>query len=406
MDSAISTAARALSKGNPLLALRFVSLRDDGPALALRGIAMAQLGELQQARILLRRATKTLGEDESAAVARCTLARAEISIALRELDDAATELGAALRVLIAKGDHHNVVLARVLEVRRLLLLGDVAAAASMLSVIDASGLPSRLRALVALTAADVAARLAEPSHVESALREARAAAQDSRIPALLAEVAHLEQRLNAPVARLLRAGVVELVYLRDLETVLRSEVLLVDACRRELRQNATVVPLVTRAVLLELTTALALRAPEPVDREALILRAFGARRVNDSNRARLRVEMGRLRRLVSAFASVIATPSGFALIPKGGREVWVLLPPTEGESSALVALLRSGQSWPTSGLAQALGKSQRAVQRALADLEAQGVVQSTGRGRARRWVAAPSTHTETTLLLVAPGTLS
>lgn len=406
MDSAISTAARALSSGNPLLALKFVALREDGPALALRGIAMAQLGELEQARRLLRRAIKTFGEKESAAVARCTLARAEISIALRKLDDAGAELGEALRVLSAKGDLYNVVLARVLEVRRLLLLGDVRAAATILSEISVSELPSRLRALVALTAADVASRRAEPDTVESQLREARNAAREAAIPALLAEVTHLELRLNAPIARLVRAGAVQLVHLRDLEPLMRSEALVVDVCRRELRQGATVIPLVTRAVLLELLTALALRAPESVARDVLVFRAFGARRVNDANRARLRVEMGRLRRIVSAFASIVATAAGFSLMPKSGREVWVLLPPTEGASSALMALLRSGQSWPTSALAEALGKSQRAVQRALAELEAQGAVQCTGRGRARRWVASPSTHTETTLLLVAPGTLS
>lgn len=406
MDSAISTAARALSAGNPLLALKFVALREDGPALALRGIAMAQLGELEQARRLLRRATKTFGEKESAAVARCTLARAEISIALRKLDEAGTELGDALRVLSAKGDLYNVVLARVLEVRRLLLLGDVTAAAATLSAIPVSGLPSRLQACVALTAADVASRRAEPHTVEMQLREARRAAREAAIPALVAEVTHLELRLNAPIARLVRAGAVQLVHLCDLEPLMRSEALLVDVCRREIRQDATVIPLVKRVVLLELLTALALRAPESVDRDVLVFRAFGVRRVNDTNRARLRVEMGRLRRIVAAFASIVATASGFALIPKGGREVRVLLPPTEGASSALMALLRSGQSWPTSALAEALGKSQRAVQRALSELEAQGVVQSTGRGRARRWVASPSTHTETTLLLVAPGTLS
>jgi hypothetical protein len=50
MDSLITAAARALAAGDPLGALKRVALREDAPALALRGIAMAQLGDLARAR--------------------------------------------------------------------------------------------------------------------------------------------------------------------------------------------------------------------------------------------------------------------------------------------------------------------------------------------------------------------
>lgn len=405
MDSVISTAARALSTGDPLLALKFVALRDDGPALALRGIAMAQLGELKQARLLLSRATQAFGARESTAVARCTLARAEISLELRELEDAAVGLEAAHRVLTAKGDHPNALFARLLEVRRLMLLGRVNDASSLLSVTNFAGAPARLTTLGALAAADLEARALNYAGVQRALHQARSAAARSRVPALAAELQRFEQRLETPIARWIRSSQVQLLYLRDLPNVIEHRALLVDACRREIRHGEKVVSLVGRSVLLELAVVLASGAPEPVTREVLVLRAFGARRMNESYRARLRVEIGRLRKLLSYIATVSATGSGFSLIPKDGTEVSVLLPPDDGESSALIALLRGGEAWPTSGLAKVLRRSQRAVQRAMAELEAQGLVQSHGKGRALRWVVAPSVQNATTLLLFAPGTL-
>jgi hypothetical protein len=61
MDSLITAAAQALTAGDPLGALNRVALRDDAPALALRGIAMAQLGDLPRAKQLLRNAARAFG---------------------------------------------------------------------------------------------------------------------------------------------------------------------------------------------------------------------------------------------------------------------------------------------------------------------------------------------------------
>jgi DNA-binding transcriptional ArsR family regulator len=196
-----------------------------------------------------------------------------------------------------------------------------------------------------------------------------------------------------------------LVTLAELEASSRVDELMVDACRREVRCGRHVTSLVTRPVLLQLAVALSERAPAEVPREELIARVFGAKRQNDSHRVRLRVEVGRLRKLLLRMAELPATSAGFALEPRGGRSVALLMPPDQDEASELWALLRSGDAWSTSALAAALGKSQRAVQRALAPLEADGKVRATGAARARRWIATPTGGIATTLLLVAPGTL-
>jgi DNA-binding transcriptional ArsR family regulator len=285
------------------------------------------------------------------------------------------------------------------------LLGQVEAAEQALAKLKLAQAPARLVALASLISADVAMKRVRAALAERALLDAERAASASRIPALMSEVKGARQRLAAPVARLYQAGQARSVGLAELEQLLASDAFLVDACRREVRLGTRVVSLVTRPLLLELLLALAETAPEEVARDALILRVFGARRGNESHRVRLRVEIGRLRRLLLRLAELKATEAGFALLPRGGKPSTLLLPPDGGEASELWALLRGGEAWATSALASALGKSQRSVQRALAELESDGKVRASGDGRARRWVATPGLGFATSLLLVAPGTL-
>jgi len=405
VDSAVSTAARALSVGDPLEALKHVALRADPPALALRGIALAQLGEWPKALLLLRRAAKGFGDAEPLACARTVVAAAEVSLVLRDLRGAARGLDEAVSQLSRRGDVANAVFARLVQVRRLVLLGEVEDAERALGKLRLAQAPARLVALASLLHADVAMKRVHAAVAERALVDAERAASASRIPALVREVEGARQRLAAPVARLHRAGQERSVALAELEQVLASGAFLVDACRREVRRGARVVSLVTRPILLELLLALAETAPHEVARDALILRVFGARRANDSHRVRLRVDVGRLRRLLLRLAEVKATDAGFALVPQGSQPPTLLIPPDGGEASELWALLRGGEAWATSALASALGKSQRSVQRALAELERDGKVRASGDGRARRWVATPGPGFATSLLLVAPGTL-
>ena len=405
MDSLVASAAHALAAGDPLGALRHVALRDDPPALALRGIAMAQLGDYGRARKLLRRAARGFGPRERLAQARCQVAEAEVALVSRDLSRPVRALERAARALDALGDHANAVYGRLVGARRHLLVGELEAAEEMLGAIDvdAGGVPPPLAARAELTRAELALRRVRAAEAAAAIGRAHAAALAAGIPALIAEVGRARRALLAPSARLVRGGVVRPVRLDEVEVLFASGDLIVDACRRAVRGPARSVPLAGRPVLFALVGALAEAWPADVPRDRLIERAFEARAINESHRARLRVELGRLRVALRPLARIEATPRGFALVPGGGRAVVVLAPPIDGPAGAILALLEGGESWSTSALARALGSSQRTLQRALRQLEEAAAVRAVGRGRSRRWLAPALGGFATTLLL--PGAL-
>ena len=402
MDSLITAAARALAAGDPLGALKRVALRDDAPALALRGIAMAQLGDLTRAKVLLRRAARAFGPREAVARARCVVAETEIALVSRDLGWPARTLDAARATLEAHGDRVNAAHARYLEVRRLLLMSRLDAAERMLADVDPASFPPALRTAHELVIAGIAMRRLKTKAARDALARAERAAQNARIPALDAEVESASRALTAPAARLIEGGKERPLFLKDVEAILASKALVVDACRHIVRHGRVVVSLATRPVLFALARALGEAWPEDVSRDVLLVRAFGAKHADESHRARLRVEVGRLRRTLRSLASVSATKRGFALMPRHAREVVVLARPVEDEHAAVLAFLADGESWSSSALALALGASQRTVQRALDALAAAGKVQFFGRGRARRWMTPPVPGFTTTLLLPAP----
>lgn len=410
MDSMISAAARALAGGDALTALQRVALRDDPPALALRGIAMAQLGEHPRARELLRRAARAFGAHEPVARARCVVAEAEVALAQRDLGGDGSKgpaaLLAAAHTLQAHGDTTNALQARLVAARRLVLLGRLAEASDMLAAHPADGvplpthLPAPLAAVAALTRAELALRALHIDAAHAALQHAERAAQHAGVPALQAEVAHARALLAQPAARLLAPGSEQALRLQDVAALrASSHTLVVDACRHAVLAGGVALPLARRPVLFALVRALAQAWPGDVDREALIASVFRTRHPDETHRARLRVEMGRLRKLIAPLAGVEATSRGFVLRPLGRRTVAVLAPPVDGAQGALLALLADGAAWSTSALALALGDSQRTVQRALAELESKGQVRTIGQARARRWVVAPLVGFTTILLL-------
>ena len=403
MDSALETAAQALSVFDPLAALKIVALREDPDALAMRGVAMAQLGDYGASRKLLERAAKAFRPNDSRAGARCLAARGEVSLACRDLADAGRAFDAALRELDAQGDRLNAAFVRVQRVRRLVLMGAVGEAAAMLRAIDLEDTPPRLRATADLVGADIAMRNLDPDGARQALVRARRAARFAAIASLSDEIERAAVDLEVPVARAVREGVEQHVDLDGVTAILRSNDLVVDACRRTIRVGSDVVSLVTRPVLMALAITLASACPHDASRASLVAAAFGGRRVTDSMRARLRVEIGRLRRSIADLADLMPTEQGYALQSRSRAGVVVLLPPAPGETSALLALLRGGESWTTSALATAMGTSQRTVQRALIALHDEGRVEAIGRGRAQRWVARPPEGFATTLLLVVRG---
>ena len=401
MDSLIAAAARALASGDVLGALKHVALRQDPAALALRGIAMARLGELARARDLLRRAARGFGAHEALSRARCIVAEAEVALALRELSGTPRALQAAAAVLDSRGDRANACLARLIAARRWLLLGRLQPAAAALAQADGEAGPPALAAVAALAGAELALRSLQPDAAEAALARAQAAARRAGLPELQAEVAEAHGALRQPAARRRAAGGEQPLRLREVAALRASGALVVDACRHALGAGNTWLNLARRPVLFALAQALASAWPGDAAREALIAQVFRTRHPDETHRARLRVEIGRLRRLAAPLCAIEATARGFVLRPPAGREVVWIAPPLDGEQAALQALLSDGAAWSTSALALALDASQRSVQRALAELQQSGRVRSVGRARAQRWLAPPLTGFTTILLLPA-----
>jgi tetratricopeptide (TPR) repeat protein len=401
MDSLIFAAARALALGDALTALSYVSLREDPPALALRGIAMAQFGEYTRARALLRRAARGFGAHEALARARCVVAEFEVALAMRDLYGSPRMLGAAVATLEEHADDANAAHARLIAVRRLLLLGRLDDAASALARLHAHALPPPLRAVAEMAVAELALRSMQVAPAQAALARASDAAQHSGVPALVGEVAEALALLDLPAARRVHAGREQLLRLAEVETLVASGALIIDACRRGIRAGTHCRSLARRPVLFALARALAEAWPGDVDRQSLIMQVFRVRKPDESLRARLRVEIGRLRALIAPLARIDASSDGFALTPLAGCDVVVLVPPIDGEQASLLALLADGAAWSTSALAQALGTSQRTVQRALVELHADGRVRCIGRARAQRWLSPPLAGFTTNLLLPA-----
>ena len=334
--------------------------------------------------------------------ARCVVAQAEIALVSRDLSWPAKALDSARATLETHGDRANAAHARYLEVRRLLLIGRIDEAERTLAALDPAPLPPALRTAHELVVAGIAIRRLTTKMARAALARAERAARIARIPALTAEVENAYAVLNTPAARLVKNGAERLLLFEEVEALLASKAFIVDACRHVVRYEGKVVSLAKRPMLFVLARALGEAWPGGAPRDVLVRRAFGSKFADESHRARLRVEVGRLRTVLRSLADISATREGFALSPLRARELVVLAPPVEDEHARVLAFLVNGESWSSSALALAVGTSQRTMQRALDSLEAAGKVQSFGRGRARRWVTPPLPGFTTTLLLPSP----
>jgi hypothetical protein len=402
MESLITAAARALQAGDPLGALNRVALRNDAPSLALRGIAMAQLGDLAKAKTLLRSAARAFGPREAVARARCVVAEAEIALVSRDLNWPANTLAAARATLASHGDLANAAHAGHIEARRLLLLGRLDDAERTLADINSTPLSPASQVARELVIAGIAIRRLRTKDARAALGRAASAARQAGIPALAAEVESASHVLDTPAARLITRGHERQLLLNEVEDLATSEALVVDTFHHAVRRRGILVPLGTRPVLFALARILAQAWPADVSREALITGAFQARHVDESHRARLRVEIGRLRTKLKPLADVSATSQGFALTPHNTWQVLVLARPVEEKHANVLAFLSDGEPWSSSALALALGTSARTVQRALEELARSNKVQSFGHGRARRWMTPPVPGFPTGLLLPGP----
>jgi hypothetical protein len=286
-------------------------------------------------------------------------------------------------------------------VRRLVLIGRIDEAEKAIARLDPALLPPALRTAHELVIAGIDMRRLRTKAARAALGRAERAVQVARIPALVAEVESARAVLDTPAARLLKSGAERPLLLDEVETLLASKALIVDACRYIVRQERKTISLAKRPVLFTLARAIGEAWPEDVPRDTLVARAFRLKLADESHRARLRVEMGRLRSVLKPLAEVSATKRGFALVPHNAREVVVLARPVEEKHATVLALLADGESWSTSALALALAASQRTVQRALDSLALARKVQAFGQGRARRWMTPPLSGFTTMLLLPA-----
>lgn len=404
MDVLNAVAGRALAAGDPLTALKYVALRSDPQALALRGIAMAQLGDFARAKLLLRRAARAFGPHEAAARARCRVAEAEVALVSRDLGGPLRQLHEARKTLAAHGDPANALHAGYLEARRLLLIGRIDDSERTLATLPFERLPPATRIGCWLVTAGIAMRRVQAASARAALAHARRGADAAGIPALAAEVARAAQALQAPAARLVTHAGSRTLGLAEVEALFGSDGLLVDACRNVVRARARVVRLASRPVLFELARALAEAWPGDVARETLLARVFRARHIDESHRARLRVDIARLRKALHPLAGLEATARGFLLRPHLATSVVVLAPPVEEGHARIMGLLADNAAWSSSALALALAVSPRTVQRMLEALAAAGKVESAGRGRARRWMASNVPGFPTALLLPASAT--
>lgn len=403
MDSLINAAARALAAGDPLAALKRISLRDDAPALALRGIAMAQLGDLARAKELLGNAARAFGDKQPVARARCNVAEAEIALVSRDLGRPMEGLGAARSTLEAFGDVANAAHAGYLEARRFLLIGRLDEAERILGDLDPGALPVTSRAGYELVAAGIAMRRIHAKAARDALDRAQSAAAGVGNAALKVEVDRAVEAFEAPAARLVARDGEQLLRLEEVEALIASDALIIDACRNVVRAKTAAISLASRPVLFALIRLLSETWPEDAPREELLVRAFRAREADESHRARLRVEIGRLRESISPLAEIHATERGFVLEPGEANEVLVLVPPVEAEHGEVLALLSDGEAWSSSALALALDVSSRTVQRALDTLAENGKAEWFGQGRARRWIATTVPGFPTSLLLPTNG---
>lgn len=402
MESLITAAARALEAGDPLGALNRVALRNDAPSLALRGIAMAQLGDLAKAKTLLRSAARAFGPREAVARARCVVAEAEIALVSRDLNWPVKTLASARATLEKHGDVANAAHAGHIEARRLLLVGRVDEAERLLAEVSTASLPPASHVARELVVAGIAIRRLRTEAARAALDRAAKAARLAGIPALTAEVYSTNLILDTPAARLISRGGEHPLLLGEVERLATSTALVLDTFHHVVRRRGVVVSLGTRPVLFALARLLAQAWPADVSREALIAGAFRAKHVDESHRARLRVEIGRLRTQLKPLADVSATKQGFVLAPRKTRDVIVLARPVEEKHANVLAFLSDGEPWSSSALALTLGMSPRTVQRALEELARSNKVQSFGHGRARRWMTPPVPGFPTGLLLPGP----
>ena len=395
--SRLVEAARALSRGDGIGALALVGRAEDALGIALRGIAYAQLGDLEEARNTLRRADRAATDELLRARIRAALV--EVALAEGDAGRVAKDAAANAQRLALLGDGRNAAMQRLVQARAEVLLGRADDARRTIDAVLAGSLALDLRPVTWLARAEIALRASAATTAKRALDEARRALEGSPNALLARTLDAMEEALAQPIARLRDRGEVRAVDLFAIEEAQNGKAFLVDACRRVVRAGRATIPLARRPVLFQLLFALANAWPNDVARDELARQAFAVRVVNASHRARMRVEIGRLRKVLHGIAEPIATRNGYAL--KSPRPVRILLPIADDEVARVAIFLGDGASWTAQAIAEQAGMSKRTAQRALAALVESGRVVRLSRGKDVRYASSsPNGRIASRLLLL------
>jgi hypothetical protein len=396
-SSRMHDAGEALGRGDPLRALNLIGTVDGALALTLRGIAYAQIGDLDLAKTSLDRALASTTTERIRATARAALA--EIALNTGDPMMAANAAKASAIELERLGDFRNASMQRLTLARAEVLLGRLGEARRVIEdVLAGHHLEPDLMALASLAQAEVAIRSTLAFAARDALRRARRALQSAPNPLLERALVLLEKELSRPIARLAERGLVHAIDLFAMEEASRGKILLIDTCRRLVVAGRVTIHLARRPILFSLLSALGRAWPASAPRDDLAAHAFEARRINASHRSRLRVEMGRLRKMMEGLgAEPVATATGYLL--ESSHSIAMLLPPTDADDDRVALLLGDGALWSAQGLAEHAGISKRTAQRALGALVEKNIVVRTGKGRDLRYFR-PGTPLASRMLLL------
>lgn len=389
-ESSLQDAASALARGDALRALSVVGPFEDVPALTLKGIAYAQMGDLELARRALLAAAK--GASGELVRARIQAALAEVTLAEGDASRAAREAQDAARTLAKLGDVRNAAMQELVVARAELLLGQLGDARRRVDALLAQELDGDVRGVTLLASAEIAVRELAPTRARE------------RLSAIATTNALLRRTLDAfsaeltvPIARLVANGVETAADLFAIERAANGDSLFIDACRRNAVAGRVTVRFASKPVLFALLRALARAWPSSVPRDELATAAFDVKKPNASHRARMRVEIGRLRKELSGVAEPIATKDGYAL--ESSRPVQLLLP-TRGDADASIALLLGdGAAWTAQAIAEHANVSKRTALRALASLVEKGRASRVANGKDIRYLAAGPAIASRLLLL-------
>lgn len=376
-EIAFAEAASLLARGDALGALGRIGLAEGARGALLRGVAYAQLGDLDLARASLADARGLAPEGPEGDVlrARTAAALAEIAVVAGDAKAARAAASEGAAILERLGDGRNAAMQRLVVARAEVLLGRPGAAdMTVASVLDVD-VAVDVRAVAYLTRAEIATRRLEADKAKRAIAAARDVLAGGPNALLDRALAALERDLAAPVARLVAEGVERRIDLATIERLPESSIV-IDACRRQVVAGRASIPFAKKPVLFALVVGLARAWPRDVARDALAREAFGVQRVNASHRARLRVEVGRVRKLLAPILAPVATADGYAL--SSSLPVVIVLPMADDDDAKVAVLLGDGATWTARSVADHAGISLRTAQRALGRLVDAGRVRRSG----------------------------